>query len=94
MPPSVLADALFASYLQPSDLPTAVRVHEAIRLSLRVHGAGCAAAVAAEHPDTAVARMRWALALATAVAATTGGSDQGDVTDVAARAMRPELAAA
>lgn len=75
MPPSALADVLFASCLQPSDRPTAGRVREAVRLSLRLHGgrAGCAAAVAAEfgeHPETAVTRMRWALALAAAVAAT------------------------
>jgi hypothetical protein len=70
MPPSVRAAALFASDLQPSDRPTAARVRDAIRLSHTVHGGqpGCAALVAAEygeHPDIAVARMRWALTLAT-----------------------------
>jgi hypothetical protein len=62
----VRAEALFASLLQPSDVPTAVQISEAIAVSLSNHGVtGCAAAVAAEygeHPDVAVARMRWALA--------------------------------
>ena len=61
------AEALFTSPLQPSECPTAVDIRAAIRRSLRAHhGArGCAAAVAVEfgeHPETAVARMRWALA--------------------------------
>ena len=65
---SVRAEALFVSLLQPSDVPTAAQIVEAIAASLRSHGgvAGCAAAVAeeyGEHPDVAVARMRWALAL-------------------------------
>ena len=65
---SVRAEALFASFLQPSDVPTVAQILEAIAASLRNHGgvAGCAEAVAAEygaHPDVAVARMRWALAL-------------------------------
>jgi hypothetical protein len=64
----VRAEALFASFLQPSEVPTVTQIVEAIAASLRAHGgvAGCAAAVAAEygeHPDVAVARMRWALAL-------------------------------
>jgi hypothetical protein len=61
------AEALFASPLQPSDHPTPSQIDAAIGASLRRHhGArGCAAACAAEygdHPETAVARMRWALA--------------------------------
>ena len=65
---SVRAEALFASFLQPSEVPTATQIADAIAASLRIHGGvtGCAAAVAAEygeHPDVAVARMRWALAL-------------------------------
>jgi hypothetical protein len=69
MPPSTVADALFASSLQPSEHPTVVGIREAVALSLRRHGgrAGCAALVAAEfgeHPETAVVRMRWALAVA------------------------------
>jgi hypothetical protein len=90
MPPAVLAEALFLSYLQPSDRPTAARIREAIRMSLRSHGgeAGCAAAVAAEygeHPETAVARMRWALALAAFTV---------DVADAAPSEPRPSLVAA
>jgi hypothetical protein len=62
------AEALFASTLQPSEHPTAEHVTAAIRDSLRRHGGrqGCASICAAEygeHPDTAPARMRWALAL-------------------------------
>lgn len=67
MTPATGAEALFTSPLQPSERPTTAEVRAAIRLSLRAHhGArGCAAAVAVEygeHPETAVARMRWALA--------------------------------
>jgi hypothetical protein len=63
----VRAEALFASLVQPSEVPSAAQIADAIAASLRLHGgvAGCAAAVAAEygeHPDVAVARMRWALA--------------------------------
>jgi hypothetical protein len=62
------AEALFVSTLQPSAHPTAEQVTAAIRDSLRRHGGhqGCASVCAAEygdHPDTAPARMRWALAL-------------------------------
>jgi hypothetical protein len=68
---SVRAEALFASLLQPSDVPTAVQITEAIAASLSNHGVdGCAATVAAEygeHPDVAVARMRWALAVLASV---------------------------
>ena len=61
------AEALFTSPLQPSGHPTARQIDAAISASLREHhGArGCAAACAAEfgdHPETAVPRMRWALA--------------------------------
>jgi hypothetical protein len=66
--PEARAHALFASYLQPSDAPSAVQVADAIRDSVRRHGgsAGCVALVAAaygEHPELAVTRMRWALQL-------------------------------
>jgi hypothetical protein len=69
------AEALFASYLQPSDRPTGAQVDRAIHTSLVVRGgaAGCAAVMAAEygeHPEAAALRMRWALALASAVART------------------------
>jgi hypothetical protein len=63
------AVALFASILQASEHATAEQVTAAVRDSLRRHGGqqGCASVCAAEygeHPDTAPARMRWALALA------------------------------
>lgn len=63
---TIRAEALFASDLQPSDRPTAAAVAAAVQTSLRSRGGatGCAAAVAAEygdHPETAAARMRWAL---------------------------------
>jgi hypothetical protein len=65
------AEALFTSSLQPSDRPTSAQVRAAIVTSLRTHRGirGCAAALAAEygeHPETATARMRWALDVAAA----------------------------
>ncbi|GAA0939532.1 hypothetical protein [Virgisporangium aurantiacum] len=74
---TIQAEALFASDLQPSELPTAVQVACAIDVSLRTWGGpeGCAAVVAAEygdHPETAALRMRWALSLATTCRATVG----------------------
>ncbi|HEY1320625.1 MAG TPA: hypothetical protein VGF32_10280 [Streptosporangiaceae bacterium] len=58
------ADALFVSALQCSDEPTARQIQDAITVAVRAFGGrGCAARVAQEfgdHPDTAVARMRWA----------------------------------
>lgn len=71
MSPVLMAEALFASTLQRSDAPTPSEVSAAIRTSLRRHrgSRGCAAFCAREygdHPDTAVARMRWAIALVTA----------------------------
>jgi hypothetical protein len=69
------ADALFASALQCSEEPSAVQVRQAIAAATRAFGdLGCAARVAhefGEHPETAVARMRWAR---TAVAGAFGGS--------------------
>jgi hypothetical protein len=63
---TVRADALFASALQRSDEPSAAQVDQAIAEAIRAFGArGCAARVAqayGEHPETAVARMRWARA--------------------------------
>jgi hypothetical protein len=60
------AEALFASALQRSDEPSAAQVHRAIAAAVRAYGVkGCAARVAqayGDHPETAVARMRWALA--------------------------------
>ena len=66
---TVRADALFASALQRSDNPSAAQVGQAIVASVRAFGArGCAARVAqayGERPETAVVRMRWALAMVT-----------------------------
>jgi hypothetical protein len=63
---AVRAEALFASTLQCSDVPSAVQVRGAVAATLRKLGIrGCAAEVATEfgeHPDTACARMLWALA--------------------------------
>jgi hypothetical protein len=60
------AAALFASTLQPSGSPSAEQVRGAVVTTLRRLGVdGCAAQVAGEfgdYPDTAVARMSWALA--------------------------------
>ena len=64
---TVWADALFASMLQRSDGPTAGQVRKAVAAAVRAYGSrGCAGQVAQEfgdHPETAVARMRWARAL-------------------------------
>jgi hypothetical protein len=65
------AEALFASTLQPSGSPSSEQVRRVVTTTLRRLGVGgCAARTAAEfgdHPDTAVARMRWALATIRAV---------------------------
>jgi len=59
----VRCEALFASGLQPSDDPSPDVVTEAIRRSVRQFGVrGCAGRMAQEfgdHPEAAVARMRW-----------------------------------
>ena len=70
------AEALFASYLQPSDHPTSAQATSAVRDSLRRLGGqrGCAAVRATaygDHPDMAAERMRWALAIATYVSVPT-----------------------
>jgi hypothetical protein len=63
---AVRAEALFASTLQPSGSPSPDLVRGVVATTLRRLGiGGCAARTAAEfgdHPDTAVARMCWALA--------------------------------
>jgi hypothetical protein len=60
------AEALFVSTLQPSESPTADQVRRAVATTVRRLGiGGCAAHLACEfgdHPDTAAARMTWALA--------------------------------
>ena len=57
----LLVEALFVSYVQPSDAPTSALVHRAITEAIVRFGTdGCAARVAVEfgdHPDTAVCRM-------------------------------------
>jgi hypothetical protein len=62
---AVRAEALFASALQPSGSLSPDQVRRAVTTALRRLGSsGCAAQAAGEygdHPDTAVARMRWAL---------------------------------
>jgi hypothetical protein len=63
---AVRAEALFASTLQPSGSSSPGQIRRAVAATMQRLGVrGCAAQVAAEfgdHPDTAVARMSWALA--------------------------------
>jgi hypothetical protein len=64
---AVRAEALFVSNLQCSQSPRSDEIRTAVATTLRRVGIkGCAAQVAGEfgdHPDTAVARMAWALAM-------------------------------
>jgi hypothetical protein len=68
---AVRAEALFASTLQPSESSSPGQISRAVAVTLQRLGVrGCAARVAGEfgdHPDTAVARMSWALATIRAV---------------------------
>jgi hypothetical protein len=68
---AVRAEALFASAVQPSGSPASDQIRRVVATKLRRLGVGgCAARTAAEfgdHPDTAVARMCWALATIRAV---------------------------
>ena len=68
---AVRAEALFVSALQPSGSPSPDQIRRAVAATLQRLGVrGCAARVAGEfgdHPDTAVARMSWALATITTV---------------------------
>jgi len=70
------ADALFVSALQRSEELSTGQVRQAVAAAVRAFGSrGCAERVAQEfgdHPDTAVARMRWARTVA---AETFGGSE-------------------
>jgi hypothetical protein len=63
---AVWADALFTSAMQRSDEPSGDQVRQAIAATVRAYGdQGCAERVAQEfgdHPEAAVARMRWARA--------------------------------
>jgi len=65
---AVWADALFASALQRCDQPSTGQVRQAVASAVDVFGPrGCAERVAQEfgdHPEAAVARMRWARELA------------------------------
>jgi nitrogenase molybdenum-iron protein alpha/beta subunit len=58
------AEALFASYLQPSECPSRKTVEDTVTAMILRHGSdGCAATVASEfgdHPESAVRRMSWA----------------------------------
>jgi hypothetical protein len=61
---AVRSEALFASAVQRMDNPGAGQIRQAVAQAVREFGSrGCAARVAQEfgdHPETAVARMRWA----------------------------------
>jgi hypothetical protein len=63
---AVRAEALFVSTLQPSESLFPDQIRRAVATTLRRVGVrGCAAQMAGEfgdHPDTAAARMSWALA--------------------------------
>jgi hypothetical protein len=63
-------EALFASWLQPSDALTADTVAKAISRTVRRFGTeGCAGRMAQEfgdHPEAAAKRMRWVRQLAAA----------------------------
>jgi hypothetical protein len=63
---TIRTEALFVSALQPSGSPSPDQIRGAVAATLQRLGVrGCAARVAGEfgdHPDTAVARMGWALA--------------------------------
>jgi hypothetical protein len=68
---AVRAGALFLSVLQPSGAPSPDQIRRAVTTTLvRLGVRGCAAQVAGEfgdHPDTAAARMSWALTMVNAV---------------------------
>jgi hypothetical protein len=85
----VRSEALFVSALQPSDEAGPAQVRDAVTCAVRAHGSrGCAERVAQEfgdHPEIAVARMRWARCLVDAVFA---GSPPG-VTATGGLARRP-----
>jgi len=78
---AVWADALFASMLQRSDGPSAGQVRKAVAAAVRAYGGGgCADRVAQEfgdHPETAVARMRWARGVVGEVFAAPGSEPDG-----------------
>jgi hypothetical protein len=61
-------EALFASWLQPSNAPTAAQVAQAVSSAVRQFGVrGCAGRMAQEfgdHPEAAAERMFWVRRLA------------------------------
>jgi hypothetical protein len=73
-------EALFASGLQRSDIPTTKVVAQAISRSVRQFGtAGCASRMAQEfgdHPEAAAERMRWVRQLVTEPASPQAGPEQ------------------
>ena len=77
-------EALFASWLQPSDAPTADTVAEAISRAVRQFGIqGCAGRMAQEfgdHPEAAAERMCWVRQFAAAAVPGAGlaDADQAD----------------
>jgi hypothetical protein len=94
---TVRSQALFVSALQPSDDPGAEQVRQAITGAIRqFRSRGCAGRMAQEfgdHPETAVARMRWArqIVAETFLAATARVSHTPPVT--ASRTVRVAAAA-
>jgi hypothetical protein len=92
---AVQADALFVSGLQRCDEPSASQIRQAVAETIRAFGhSGCAGRVAQEfgdHPETAVARMRWARAVA-GVAFAEPGPELGPRADAAGLlVVRPRL---
>jgi hypothetical protein len=88
---TVWADALFVSVLQGSDEPDADQVRTAIAAAVRAYGGqGCAQRVAQEfgdHPETAVARMRWARTVAGETCAPPPGPAQDNARRPPGRSM-------
>jgi hypothetical protein len=80
----VRAEAAFVSALQPSDAPDSEQVRRVVTATVRDLGvAGCAARVAQEfgdHPELAVARMRWARGIVEAAFATVTATPQRSFT--------------
>jgi len=84
---AVRAEALFASTLQCSGPASPDQVRRAVATTLRKLGIrGCAAQMAGEfgdHPDTAVARMSWALATIRSVYPTLSAAPAPDLRPLA-----------
>jgi hypothetical protein len=88
----IRAEALFVSSLQPSGSPTPDQVRQAVATTLwRLGVRGCAAWMAGEfgdHPDTAAARMSWALETICTVYPAPPGSQRLNWDHLSARADR------